>query len=55
MFPSLEFTLIKNLTIESELLGNKIKAFSGPLFRLAGETTRFRHMGHQHIGNEAIR
>lgn len=37
------------------LLRNKIKAFSAPLFRLTGETTRFRHMGHQHIGNEAIR
>ena len=55
MLPSLEFTLIKDLTIESELLGNKIKAFSAPLFRLAGETTRFMHMGHQHICNEAIR
>jgi len=36
-------------------LGNKIKAFSAPLFGLTGETTRFRHMGHQHVGNEAIR
>ena len=55
MFPSREFTLIKDIAIESALLGNKIKALSAPLFRLAGETTRFRHMGHQHIGNEAIR
>ena len=55
MFPSLEFTLIKDIAIESALLGNKIKALSGPLFRLAGETTRFRHMGHQYVGNEAIR
>ena len=55
MFPSLEFTLIKERFIETGLLRQKIKAFSGPLFRLAGETTRFRHMGHQHIGNKAIR
>jgi hypothetical protein len=40
---------------KDRLLRNKIKAFSAPLFRLAGETTRFRHMGHKHIGNKAIR
>ena len=55
MFPNQKFALIKERFIETGLLRNKIKAFSAPLFRLAGETTRFRHMGHQHIGNEAIR
>ena len=54
MFPSLEFILIKDLTIESGLLRQKIKAFSTPLIRFTGEATRFGHMSHQHIGNEAI-
>jgi len=55
MFTSLEFTLIKDLTIESGLLRQKIKAFSTPLIRFTGEATRFGHMSHQHVGNEAIR
>ena len=56
MLPIRWFALIQSeVTPENELLRKKIKGFSSPLIRFTGETTRFRHMSHQHVGNEAIR
>ena len=56
MLPIRLLALIQGgVTPENELLRKKIKGFSSPLIRFTGETTWFRHMSHQHVGNEAIR
>ena len=56
MLPIRWFALIQGgVTPENELLRKKIEGFSSPLIRLTRKATWFRHMSHQHVGNEAIR